>query len=232
MRQFITVGWGIVVWMSGAVWGQEAPPPEAPPSVVAHARAELAERIGRVERLLPELTWQVQPQPWTPAMLQQVAEMLGQRERAEKVLHSWLDGQSVVWSQRAAPDRMIALALVRFASSEAARAYQGLAIDLQRRQDEFFAAASPSRRVLDSRGSSWTIPGVEEAIRSDKKLVLSDDSPPIAVTIVIIRHGPLVLELSGYNQTIDPAWAEQVARLLLAPLIHSVGPANPAAPNP
>jgi hypothetical protein len=36
-------------------------------------------------------------QAWTPVMVQQVAAMLGERARADRLVAAWDEGRSLVW---------------------------------------------------------------------------------------------------------------------------------------
>ena len=137
-------------------------------------------------------------------MFRQVGTALGVQERAEKILAQWKDAASLEWTDRKNPRRMAALGVVQFAEASAARAYLGLAIDLQRKQDELLAG-----RVQESRCLSVRLPGCEEAVRQDKKVLLPGGGPT-SVSMLFVRSGALVLQFTWHNVEPNQAWAEKV----------------------
>src|SRR5262249_31735854 len=144
--------------------------------------------LARLESAPPAGEWSLAQQPWTPAMVGQVAGMLGERARAEKILESWDEGRSLVWTARGSPGRPVALSVVRHQSPAGARAYYGFALGLQRRQDELSGPlCGGSLKVLESRSGPVTLAGVEEAVRHDKRLQFGAGAAPLPVTVLLAR---------------------------------------------
>lgn len=178
---------------------------------------DLAESLARLERSLTPAGWTGAQQPWTPAMVRQAAALLGQKERGERVAAGWDDGRTLVWTAKDSPGRQVAVGIVRFQDEATSRAYFGLAVDLQRKQDELLSAAcADGRRVLESRPSAVSIAGTDEAARSDKQLQLAKDGPPVCVSQMWVRAGNRVVEITWNGVTGDNAWAERVVREVLA----------------
>ena len=123
----------------------------------------------------------------------------------------------MVWTPYKPPARQVAVGLVRFGDAAGARAYQGLAIDLQRKQDEVLGnPRGGAYRVLESRCSNVTLPGTDEAIRSDKRLQPAGGGEPRQLSTLLVRSGSLVIEFSWHGLPADPVWAERVLAALLA----------------
>lgn len=177
---------------------------------------DLADALKRVEGALAPADWQAVQQPWTPAMFRQVAGMLGEGPRAERVVRGWDAGRSLVWSARDNPARQVALGVVRFQDTAAARAYYGLAVDLQRKQDELLGAACAGRRgLLESRSQALRLSGADEAVCSKRKMHVGDKGEPVTITQVWAWAGERVVEFSWHGVPGDAGWAQRVLDALL-----------------
>ena len=67
---------------------------------VRAGRPDMTAVLSAIESALPAAEWSVQAQAWTPEMLVQVAGLLGERARAEKVAQDWHEGRSLVWTRK------------------------------------------------------------------------------------------------------------------------------------
>jgi hypothetical protein len=172
---------------------------------------DLAAVLGPLETAMPSAQWQPQQQTWTPAMLAQVASLLGApRERAEKVGSSWYEGRSLIWTKRDQPDCQVALTVVRHIDNAGARAHFGFAVDLERKQDVLPAeSCGPTLRVIESKSTTVTIVGFDEAIRNDKRISFGG-AAPISVSQVLARVGDIVVECTWHGQTADVALADRL----------------------
>jgi hypothetical protein len=178
--------------------------------------SDLADVLKQLEAALAPEEWQAVQQPWTPAMLQEVAGMLGEGRRAEKIVQGWDVGRSLVWSARANPSRQVALGVVRFQDAAAARAYYGLAVDLQRKQDELLNAACADRRaVQESRAEALRLNGADEATRAEKKVRLGEKGEAVKIMQVWARAGERVVEFSWHGVPGDAAWAQRALDVVL-----------------
>jgi hypothetical protein len=177
---------------------------------------DLGEALKRLEGALPAADWEAVQQPWTPGMFREVAAMLGEGQRAEKVVAGWDAGRSLVWSARGNPGQTVAVGVLRFQEATAARAYYGLAVDLQRKQDELLNAACAGRRcLLDSRSQALRLGGADEAVRAQKKVQLGERGAPVTITQVWARAGERVVEFSWHGVPDDADWAQRVLDALL-----------------
>jgi hypothetical protein len=181
------------------------------------ARPDLAAVLVGLQSALPGDAWQAAPQPWSPDMVRQVAGLLGDRDRTEKVLAAWDEACSLVWTCRKDPAHQVAVSAVRFESPPAARAYFGLALDLQRSRDTLRGGTcTPSLSVLESRVAELTLRGADQAVRSDKRLRLGPGGSAIPVCTLLMRAGDLVLECSWQGLSGNPTWAERILAAFLA----------------
>jgi hypothetical protein len=191
----------LVVGAVGAVLAQEP------------AARRVAEEMAGLEASLPAAAWKVEPQPWTPEMLRKAAGVLGERERAEKILERLDDGHSLSWMHRSDPARQTAVGVLRFKDVDGARRYNGFAADLQRKQDERIRGGCGSDRcVLDSRSRSVTIAGADEAFCVERRWQPTPKSPPIRVCQLWVRAGCRVLEFSWVGADGDMPWAERTVK--------------------
>ncbi len=178
--------------------------------------ADLAEILSRLEGALPASEWRAAQQPWTPGMLKQVAALLGEQQRVEKVAEGWDAGRLLMWSSREHPGRQVTLGLLRFQDAAAARAYYGLALDLQRKQDELLSAACATRAcVVESRTEVLHLVGADEAMRAEKRVRVGEHAEPTTITLVWARAGERVVEFSWHGQPCDTAWAQRMLDLIL-----------------
>jgi hypothetical protein len=193
----------------------------ARPEVYLHAlqsqREPLAKVLGRIENALAS-GWTAAQQPWTPDMLRQAGAILGEKERVERVLGKWEEGRSLVWWRKsdgaAGPGQQVAVGVVCFQDDAGARAYLGLAADLQRKQDELLGGCPGGGRVLESRSRPVQVRGADEAAAAEKRLQLAPGTEPVAVSQVWVRTGARVLEFTWYGVPADLGWAERVHGLL------------------
>jgi hypothetical protein len=174
---------------------------------------DLADVLKRLEGLLPSADWQAAQQPWTAAMLREAAGMLGEGQRGEKVSQGWDAGRLLVWSARANPGHQVSVGVIRFQDAAAARAYYGLAVDLQRKQDELLSGAG--RRPVESHTEALHLTGADEALRADKKVRLTDNGAPLSVTQMWARIGERVVEFSWHGVPGDTDWAQRVLDAVL-----------------
>jgi hypothetical protein len=106
---------------------------------------------------------------------------------------------------------------VRHETAAGARAYFGFAMDLQRKQDELSGTCGPSVRVLESRPTAVKLPGVEEAVRNDKRMQYGAGSEPVSVSTLLARAGDVVIECSWHGLPPEATtWAEQIIAAALA----------------
>jgi hypothetical protein len=107
--------------------------------------------------------------------------------------------------------------VIRFDDVAAARAYMGLAVDLQRKQDELLnAACDEGGRVVESRSLSMRLHGIDEAARSDKRLQSRIKGRTISVSQIWLRADDRILEFSWTEMEPDMAWTQRVVDCLTA----------------
>jgi hypothetical protein len=180
-------------------------------------RPDLASVLQSLENGLPADEWQPLQQTWTPAMLAQVAAMLGAGcERVDKFEATWDEGRSLIWSNRRNPMQQVALTVVRHESAAAARSYFGFAVDLQRKQDVLNpGSCGPAIRVVESQSTAAQLDGFDEAVRNDKKIQFGG-SEPTAVRLLLARAGDLVVECSWHGVAPEPGLAERLLQAVRA----------------
>jgi hypothetical protein len=177
---------------------------------------DTAEALTQVVRALAPAEWAAGQQPWTPAMIRQAADLLGEGPRAEKVVCGWDEGRSLVWSARDNPARQVAVGLVRFQDAAGARSYFGLAVDLQRKQDELLNGTGPGRRsVVESRSQALRLAGADEAVRCDKRVQLPGKAEPVTMTQILARADDRVIEFTWQGLAGDTEWAQRVLGVLV-----------------
>jgi hypothetical protein len=174
---------------------------------------DLASVLQPLEATLPAADWQPMQQTWTPAMLGQVAGMLGvSRERADKVAATWYEGRTLVWAQRGHPERQVAVNVVRHNTGAGARAYFNFAVDLQRKQDTLPpGSCGPMIRVVESKSTGVKLEGFDEAVRNDKRIAFGG-AEATPVSLLLARTGDLVIECTWHGQTADAALAERLVQ--------------------
>jgi hypothetical protein len=175
---------------------------------------DLADALKRVEGALPAADWQAAQQPWTAAMLREAGGMLGEAQRADKVAQGWDAGRLLLWSARANPAHQVTVGVLRFQDAAAARAYYGLAVDLQRKQDELLGKAGGGRSV-ESHTEALRLNGADEAMRADKTVRLGDKGEALNITQVWARAGERVVEFSWRGVHGDADWAQRVFDTIL-----------------
>jgi hypothetical protein len=175
-------------------------------------RPELDTALAALEGPGPAADWTVARQPWTPDMVRQVADLFGERTRADQVVRSWEDARLALWSAKGNPGQQVAVSAVRFDSAPAARSYYGFATDLQRKQDERLGDGRGGVRVAGSRSRALAIPAVDEAVYTEKQLQFGAGLGPMPLTVLTARSGPVVIEITWRGRAGDTAWAERVIR--------------------
>jgi hypothetical protein len=108
-------------------------------------RTDLAAALRALEGTLPAGEWAAAQQPWTPAMVRQVAALLGEKAQADRAVATWDEGRSLVWTMRKDMGKQVAVSLARHQTEAGARTYYGFAVDLQRKQDALATACRPRR---------------------------------------------------------------------------------------
>lgn len=179
----------------------------------AAKRPALAEVLARIEKTPPPGEWHAGQQALTPAMLRQVAALVGMSDRAERSLTSLQEGRTFVCSSKESPGRHVALSLLRFQSTSAARAYHELASDVQRKRDEQTGNfCGLGLRVVECKSRPVPIAGLTESVLCDRKLQGPADSPPVLTSTLLARRDDEVLEITWFDAAADVAWAESVLK--------------------
>jgi hypothetical protein len=174
-------------------------------------RPDLASVLAPLAGTLPAAQWQPIQQTWTPAMLGQVAAMFGaSRERVDKVAATWDEGRTLLWVERAHPERQVALSVARHESAAAAGAFFGFALDLQRKQDVLPpGTCGPALQVVESKSTPVHLEGFDEAVQNEKQIQFSG-GPAIPVHLLLARAGDLVVQCTWHGTTADPVLAERM----------------------
>jgi hypothetical protein len=171
--------------------------------------------MDRLKVTLPASDWNCSQEEWTPVMLRKAAALLGQAERGERVADCWVAGRSLTWTAKSQPGRQVAVGMIRFQNAAAARAYMGLAVDLQRKQDELLnAACADGRRVVESRSLSVQLKGVDEAARAERRLQREADGPTTTLSQVWARQNNFIVEFTWTGLDADLTWAQRVVELV------------------
>jgi len=173
---------------------------------------DLHQFVARLQRVEPTTGAVSRQLPWTADMVRSVATLFNVRERAEKILEQWQESGSVEWSAPDGQSFQMSVGLARFTDAAAARAYFGLAIDLQRKQDEMLGP-----RLVDSRSETVQLAEADEAMRSQKSIRGPGDpsAPPLVIHGLIVRCDDIVLEFTRQGKPIAPNWGERVFATLL-----------------
>jgi hypothetical protein len=174
--------------------------------------SELARTLARVERATASADWTTSQQAWTALMLQKAAALLGEQKRGEQVARGWEDGRVLTWTPKSRPDCQVGVAIVRFRDVADACAYFGLAVDLQRKQDELLGG--DGSRVIDSRSSATPIRGADETACCNRRLQLPGSSAAVIVSQMWARTGNQVIEFSWNGMTADTVWVQRVFELI------------------
>jgi hypothetical protein len=178
---------------------------------------ELTSVMSRLEKTLSPAEWTSGNEEWTPIMLRKAAALLGESNRGDGVADRWVAGRSLTWTGKAQPARQVAAGVIGFADAGAARTYIGLAVDLQRKQDELLnTACADGRRVVESRSLTVQLKGVDEAAGANKKLQREANGPTTTLTQVWVRQGNRIIELTWTGMEADLAWAQRVVDSLAA----------------
>lgn len=196
-----------------AVDGVFARPPERltlleQPAGELHGLAATLDRLQRQPG--PLASCRCSLQPWTPAMVREVAEALGAKEQAERVLRSWQDGAALVCAPREHPDAQVAIGVVRLTDTAGARAYLCLSAEFQRKQDELLNTNPNSpQRVGNSWAKTVSLDGADDAVRIGKQLSPAGGGQSEFVTMLLARTGDLVVLFTWRGLNPDLDWASQ-----------------------
>jgi hypothetical protein len=166
------------------------------------------------------------PQPLTPDMIVNVAAMLKEQNRAEALLRNWEEGHAAIWVVPGASGEggQFVLSATRFSSPEAARAYHGFAIDLQRKRDEQMTSpCTATCKVLESKCTNVEMKNVAAAVRWTKKMQVGN-AAPVATNMLYILAGNLVVEIDGFRVDPDVGWAQRVVEAIVG--AHQTATAN------
>ena len=176
---------------------------------------EFTATMDRLKETLPASDWKCSQEEWTPVMLRKAAALLGQAERGDRVAERWVAGRSLTWTAKSQPGRQVAVGLIRFQNAAAARAYMGLAVDLQRKQDELLnAACGDGRRVVESRSLSVQLKGVDEAARAEKRLQREANGAATTLSQIWARQYNNIMEFTWTGMDADLNWAQHVVELV------------------
>jgi hypothetical protein len=186
--------------------------PESYAAALASKKSDLATLLTGMEKNPPAGEWRASQQVLTPAMLTQVASLVGMKDRAERVLASWQDGRTLVWSHERDTGRHVAVSWLRFQTSSAARSYHELATDVQRKRDgQTGNFCGLSVRVIDSRFRPVTVLDAAEAILWERKLQ-GADAQQLPTSTLLARRGEDVIEITWFGVPANMAWAEAFFR--------------------
>jgi hypothetical protein len=177
-------------------------------------QTELEFVLKKMEGIMPA-DWQSLQQTWTPAMMAQAVSLLAvPPERTEKITASWYEGRSLICTQRKDPMRQLALNVVRHNDLAGARAHFGFLVDLEHKQNVLPASScGPTIRVLDTRSSAIKLAGIDEAMRTDKRIAFGG-AEPFPVSESLARAGNLVIECTWQANSADAALAERLIQAL------------------
>lgn len=142
-------------------------------------------------------------------MVRQSAEMLGEGDRAAKVLTAWQEGWSVQWSDRRDPRRGLHAGVIRFNDAPAARAYYGVALDLQRKADAQITSQAPAVQLVRSQPTPIQVAGAEDATRIDRSLSVGG-TEPVTQTTVLLQARDLIFEFTWIQTPADVSWLGRV----------------------
>ena len=189
--------------------------PEAYLRQVAAQRPDLRTVLANLEPQHAAREWASTQQPWTPEMCIQVAGLLNEKSRAEKIVQGWQEGRSLIWSWKNAPECQVALSVVRYESEAGARGYFGFALALQRKRDELSnQPCGLPLKVIDSRSSNPDLSGADEAIFFAKKMQYMNSNQTLSSHLLLLRQGDRVIEFTWYGLAADTAWAQRILSAL------------------
>lgn len=144
-----------------------------------------------------------------PEMVREVAGTLQQQARADAILKSWEEGQTILWATPNMASSLV-VSVARFDTPAAARAYHGLSLDLQRKRDEMMSSnCTAASKVVESRCEKVEMPRADIAARCFKKVQYTGGRI-VEADMLYVLAGCLVIEVNGYSTPLDPAWARQV----------------------
>jgi hypothetical protein len=173
-------------------------------------QSDLRALFTHLEAIAPHSDWQASQQPWTPSLLRQVASTLEVSKRVEALLPHWVEGRTHHSHKPNKPTQNLALSLVCLDNPQAARSYYGLAVDIQRKRDEWLARTLGQQTQIEaSRFVSVRLPGTEEAIQNNKILQSGPTGSRLPMTLLVARRGPWVVEMHWNGVPANLRWAEQ-----------------------
>ncbi|MCS6852439.1 MAG: hypothetical protein NZ700_14845 [Gemmataceae bacterium] len=201
MRAWIIAMAGVLSVMAATSHAQPpaTPAAEAPAPVIEQALREL-------EGALPAPAWVARLEAWDATMIRQVAEMLGQKERAEKILLHWVEGRLLRWTSVVNGNQEIGVGVMRFKDTAAAKAYMGLAADLQRKLDEKLVnVKDPGLFRLESvRPLPVRLRHADDAVGVERRFLRGGE--PYPASTVLARSGPWVVEITWQGLPMQPEW--------------------------
>jgi hypothetical protein len=191
--------------------------PELYVKALKSKRPDLATLLAKVEKTPPPVTpgwsWSSMQQAWTPEMFSEVSGIFGRGELAQKIVDSWKEGRSLVWSASWSGKEVVqcpsfvpvGLTLTRLETADAARAYYACALELQRkrfRNEEF-------------RENNFQLAGIADGTKVESTLPSSPKKAGQTCTY-LARWDDTVIEISCFGKVPDQAWTEQIIAVLRA----------------
>jgi hypothetical protein len=87
-------------------------------------------------------------------------------------------------------------------------------VDLEHNQNILPASScGPTIRIVESKSTAAKLPGIDEAMRTDKRIAFGSTEPK-AVSDIVARTGNLVVECTWQGRGADSALAEQLIQAL------------------
>jgi hypothetical protein len=187
-------------------------------------RRDLADVLKRLEPSLPAPAWTCTQQPWTPDMVRQAAELVGQK--GERVLTTWEEGRILMFTKQNDPARQVALSLARFGAPAGARSYFGFALELHRKRDELSRNAALPLRLIDSRSRTVSFPEVDEAVLIERTMQWPGGNTMPQATLLARKEQSFV-EITWQGMPADMDWAGKA----LAECLRSAEKSTQAKPQ-
>lgn len=189
--------------------------PERFMQAVRTQRPELAAVLAGVEAPAGAAGWVTSQEPWTAVMVRQIADLFGERARCVPVVHSWSEGRLRVWTAKENLAHQVALGLARFDDVAGAKRYVAFTADLQRKQDTKWGAEDSPFRILETHTKAITIAGADEAMWVERKMQFSGATNSVAVTMLTVRLGDAVMEITWRDVLPDLSWGERAVDQIL-----------------
>jgi hypothetical protein len=187
---------------------------------------ELKVAMARLVRETNAPDWQVVQRLVSRKEIIQAADMLKEGARAERVLEPLREAHTLLWTPAWTSNGHVALHAHRFDDEAGARRYHEFAMELLRRQDEFWSKPGGLLCVHESRFS--TLPAhanLGQAVRADKRMKTAQCAEPVQVTTFLVRRADLCLEITWHGLPVDESWTLSALRAVLPG--ESIRPAIP-----